>query len=137
MKILVTALAAAALTWVNFPAQATTPVERIFNHASEALKSGDYERAESGFKQVLRLEPRNISAMGNLGTVYSRTMRYAKAIEIYKQALRLSRQDHGILLNLGLAYLKQDDYSRALPYFRRLHSRDPGNVQAINLLATC
>ncbi len=137
MKILVTALAAVAFNWVSLPAQDTTPAERIFNHASEALKSGDYEMAESGFKQVLRLEPRNISAMSNLGTVYSRTMRYAKAIEIYKQALRISPQVPGILLNLGLAYLKQDDYSRALPYLRRLHSRDPGNVQAINLLATC
>src|SRR5207244_3707436 len=75
--------------------------------------------------------------MSNLGVVYSRTLRYARAIEIYKRALRLSPREQGVLLNLGLVYLKQDDYGRAKPYFERLHRMDPKNAQAANLLATC
>ena len=81
--------------------QAQTP-QKMFEKASRALNAGDYTEAEAGFRNVLRLEPRNVNAMGNLGVVYSRTLRYAKAIEIYKQALRFSPQDRGILLNLGL-----------------------------------
>src|SRR5262249_29513771 len=113
-------------------AQATAPAERAFQKASEALRAGDYVAAESGFNQVLRLEPANISAMGNLGVVYTRTHRFALAINIYKRALRLSPADSGILLNAGLAYLKQNDYKNGATYFRQLHARDPGNLQAAN-----
>jgi len=136
MKVLATALAIAVLAW-STSAQATTPAEQVFNRAAEALKSGDYPAAESGFKQVLRLEPHNISAFGNLGVVYSHTHRYAQAITVYKEVLRASPQDPGILLNLGLAYLKQDDYAHALPFFRQLHANHPESLQATNLLGTC
>ena len=111
--------------------------KQVFESASQALKSGDYVAAESGFRQVLRAEPRNLGALGNLGVVYSRTHQYAKATETYQRALRVAPNDPGILLNLGLVYLKQDNYTQAIPFFRRLHTRDPANGQAINLLATC
>ena len=114
-----------------------TKTQAIFEHASQALQAGDYASAEDGFRKVLVAEPGNVSALGNLGVVYSRTNRYAHAIDVYKQALRVAPQDRGILLNLGLVYLKQDNYTSALPYFQRLHVRDPGNLQATNLLATC
>ena len=111
--------------------------EQIFARAEAALKAGDYAVAESGFRQVLRKNPSNLGALGNLGVVYSRTHRFAEAIAVYKQGLRASPRDQGILLNLGLAYLKQNDYSHAVPFFRRLHALNPQNGQATNLLATC
>src|SRR5216683_3064055 len=81
---------------------APTKTEQIFERASEALKTGDYAAAETGFQQILKAEPRNVSAMGNLGVVYSRTRRYARAIQVYRQALRISPKEKGILLDLGL-----------------------------------
>jgi len=111
--------------------------QKIFERASSALRTGDYPAAESGFRQVLKSDPHNLGALGNLGVVYAHTHRYARAIEIYKRALVLSPYEAGILLNLGLAYLKQDDYAHALPYFRQLHTRQPDNSQATTLLATC
>ncbi|HEX2711668.1 MAG TPA: tetratricopeptide repeat protein [Candidatus Acidoferrales bacterium] len=117
--------------------QAADTLETTFQKASAALSSGDYAAAEKGFQQVLRYAPNHIGSLGNLGVVYSRTLRNARAIDVYKRALNISPRDPGILLNLGLVYLKQDDYSRALPFFRRLHAIDPRNVQATNLFATC
>src|SRR5215470_392981 len=111
-------------------ASLTDTTQQIFERASQALKAGDYPAAEAGFRRVLEAEPRNVSAMGNLGVVYSRTLRFAKAIAIYKRTLSLSPQEQGILLNLGLVYLKQDDYERARPYFQRLRKLDPKNRQA-------
>src|SRR5215469_3758180 len=81
------------------PAQTT---KQTFERASQALQAGDYHAAEAGFLEVLRFEPSNVNAMGNLGVVYSRTLRFAKAIEVYRHALRLSPREQGILLNLGL-----------------------------------
>jgi len=58
--------------------------QKVFDQASAALKSGDYAAAESGFRQVLKTDPRNIGVLGNLGVVYAHTHRYARAIEMYK-----------------------------------------------------
>ncbi|MGC2198047.1 MAG: tetratricopeptide repeat protein [Terriglobales bacterium] len=92
--------------------------QRIFERASAALKAGDYTNAESGFRQVLKSDPRDLGTLGNLGVVYAHTHRYARAIEMYKRALTIAPHEPGVFLNLGLAYLKQDDYAHALPYFR-------------------
>jgi tetratricopeptide (TPR) repeat protein len=121
--------------WFCATSLAQSP-QKTFEKASESLKAGDYAAAEAGFLRVLKAEPNNLGALGNLGVVYSKTLRYAKAIEIYKQALRLNPRDQGILLNLGLVYLKQEDYQRARPYLQRLHRLEPQSVQATNLLAT-
>src|ERR1700691_5308866 len=111
--------------------------KQTFESATQALNAGDYPAAEAGFNQVLKLDPRNVSALSNLGVLYARTHRYGKAIEVYQRALRISPQLREIQLDLGLAYLKQEDYIHALPYFRQLPARSPSDHQAAMLLATC
>lgn len=108
----------------------------IFSRASAALEAQNYPEAEAGFRSVLRLEPRNIGALGNLGVVYSKSRRYSQAIDVYKSALKLAPVDKGLLTNLGLAYLKQEQYNAAAEIFQRL-SVDPANLRARELLASC
>ena len=64
------------------PVRSDSSTEKIFESASAALRKGDYAAAEVGFRKVLQAEPRNIGAMSNLGVVYSRTLRYARAIGV-------------------------------------------------------
>ncbi len=85
---------------------------------------------------MLKVEPGNVAALGNLGVVYSRTERQAQAIEVYRRALRIAPTDKGLITNLGIAYVKQEQFALALPIFERLAS-DPANLQARELLATC
>jgi len=101
------------------------------------MQEGDYRGAEAGFLQVLRDDPNNVAALGNLGIVYTHLQRFTLAIKTYDRALRIRPNERGILLNAGLIYLRQDDYERARPYFRKLHSLNSKDVQATNLLATC
>jgi tetratricopeptide (TPR) repeat protein len=109
----------------------------VFDGAARALASGDYETAERGFQSVLREEPRNIAALGNLGVIYSHTNRADRAIAVYRQALQLSPDDEALLLNLGLVYLRQEAHSKALPLFARVVEIDPRHLQARQLLAVC
>src|ERR1700677_5045171 len=132
MKLLVSALAIAFL----FSPVADT-AKQTFESATQSLNAGDYPAAEAGFNKVLELDPRNVSALANLGVLYAKTHRYGKAIEAYQQVLRINPQLREIQLDLGLAYLKQEDYMHALPYFRELHARSPSDHQATMLLATC
>lgn len=116
--------------------QGADPAEVAFQRATSAFSSQDYGAAERDFLVVLKLEPRNTGALGNLGVIYSRTGRYAKAIEAYQQALRIAPGNAGLLTNLGLAYIKQEQFAQALPIFEKLAS-DPSNLQARELVATC
>ena len=96
------------------------PTSVVFDQAARALASGDYATAEQGFKTVLRREPNNIGAIGDLGIIYARTNRADQAIAAYQRALRLSPGDEPLLLNLGLVYLKQESHVQAEPYFARV-----------------
>jgi predicted Zn-dependent protease len=116
---------------------AADPIEAVFEKAVAALAAQDYVAAERGFVTVLKTKPDNIGALGNLGVVYTRTHRYAMAINVYNRALVKAPSDPGLLLNLGLAYMKQEQYPKALPVLVKLVKMNPENRQARELLVTC
>ena len=130
-----------ALTAITAALGAQTPgaavrLEQAFDAAAQALRGGDLEKAEAGFLQVLRSDPKSMPALGNLGVVYSRQDRPAEAVKVYRQALKLAPNEPGLLLNLGLAHLKLDQYAEAKPLFQDLVTRSPRNRQFRELLAT-
>ncbi len=112
--------------------------ETIFNQAARSLQAGDYAGAEKSFREVLRREPQNLGALGNLGVIYSRQNLPAQAVGVYQRALKITPNEPGLLLNLGLALLKLDDYAGAKPLFARLiPMAGPRQAQAKELLAVC
>jgi tetratricopeptide (TPR) repeat protein len=115
---------------------AADPIEAVFQKAAAALAAQDYTNAERGFEEVLKAQPGNVAALGNLGVVYSRTRRYSQAIDTYRRALRIAHADKGLNTNLGLAYVKQEQFAQALPIFEKL-AAEPQNLQARELLAAC
>lgn len=116
----------------------TVSTEEVFASASRALQSKDYVQAEAGFREVLRREPNNLGALGNLGVLYSRQNLPAKAVEIYQRALRRAPREPGLILNLGLAYLKMDAHAKAKPLFAQLAlQQSPRQQQALELLGIC
>jgi Tfp pilus assembly protein PilF len=82
MNLFASAIAIALLlsTSPGFGIGADT-AKQTFEAATQALNSGDYPAAEAGFRKVLELDPRNVSALANLGVLYAKTHRYGKAIE--------------------------------------------------------
>jgi tetratricopeptide (TPR) repeat protein len=119
------------------PVVADDSAEVVFQKAAAALTAGDYGAAEKGFAAVLKSQPNHVGALGNLGVVYSRTQRSARAIEIYERALRLSPGDGALRLNLGLVHFKQENYRQAESQFSRVIATQANHRQARELLATC
>ena len=111
--------------------------EVVFERAASALAAQDYGAAEQGFAAVLKKQPNHIGALGNLGVVYSRTQRSARAIETYRRALALNPGDLALRLNLGLVYFKQENYQLAARQFSRIVAKQPNHRQAQELLAMC
>ena len=95
----------------------------IFEEAQRALNAHDYAKAEEGFREVLRIDPRSAAAYGNLGVVYMRRSEYGRAIEAFKNAKKLAPQVMGLDLNLGLGLLPSKRFCRS---HSRLSARSPG-----------
>ncbi len=111
--------------------------KQIFESATQALNSGDYPAAEAGFNKVLELDPRNVSALANLGVLYAKTHRYGKAIEVYQRALRIDPQLREIQLDLGLAYLSRKTTSTRCHISGSCTSGLLLTIRPTMLLATC
>jgi predicted Zn-dependent protease len=127
-----------AVLWLTvLLATAQDTPRALFDRAAAALAARDYDAAERGFRAVLKAEPANVGALGNLGVVYSRTHRYADAVAVYQQELRHAPADFGLRLNLGLAHVNQERYLDARPIFEKLAAAQPANPQVRELLATC
>jgi len=109
----------------------------VFESAQRAFAAGDYKSAESGFQEVLKLDPNSAAAYINLGVVYMRTEKLDAAIEALETAKKLAPSMVGIDLNLGLAYYRKKDYSQAIPYFATVLSADPHSLQARYLKGMC
>jgi Flp pilus assembly protein TadD len=111
-------------------------LETAFNSAATALSRGDLSSAEQGFRSVLKSQPNNIGALGNLGVIYSRMGRTRDAIDVYRRALKLAPADPGLLLNLGLAHMKEENHAAAKPLFEQFLARRPSDLRGKELLAT-
>ena len=108
---------ACLLLWGLLARGQTQPVQVTFDDAVQALSAGDYRAAEQGFQAVLKRQPNNVGAIGNLGILYARTNRMDRAISQYQRALQLSPNDEPILPNLETSRRNGDERVSE----RRLH----------------
>jgi tetratricopeptide (TPR) repeat protein len=85
----------------------------------------------------LKLVPRNVMALSNLGAALSRTGRYEEAIAEYRKALEVDPGNTPVRLNLGLAYYKTSEIPAAAEELAKAVKQQPSNRQAVFLLADC
>jgi tetratricopeptide (TPR) repeat protein len=119
---------------------ATAPTQDpaiLFSEGAQALKNGEFSRAEEFFRQVLALDPKSGAAHINLGVTYMRQRRWADALAELHQAETLSRNVLGIQLNIGLIYYRKGDFDAAIEPFSRVLKLEPDSLQASYLLGLC
>ena len=102
-----------------------------------ALKSHDYAAAETHLRAVLRQEPNNIGALGNMGVALTRMRRYVEAAEFYEKALVRSPRDPNLQLNLGITHMQQERCDLAVPQLTHVMQKQPQNAMLRELIATC
>jgi tetratricopeptide (TPR) repeat protein len=112
-------------------------VRQAYEAGEKALQHGDLAQAEIAFRKVLTLVPQDVGARVNLGVVYMREQKWARALEYLNQAEKLAPQVTGIRLNIGLVHYRQGDYAEAIPLFERVLREKPDSAQARRLLGLC
>ena len=119
------------------PAVSNAEAEAIYVGAVRLHQAGDLDGAIREYQAFLTLRPERVDARSNLGVVFARQGRYAEAIEQYKRALLLDGNNPGIRFNLAVAYYKIARLLSASQELVEVVRMQPGNRNALYLLADC
>jgi len=109
----------------------------LFSQGAQALKSGEFSRAEELFRRVIALDSKSGAAHINLGVTYMRERRWDDALAELHQAETLSPNVPGIQLNIGLIYYRRSAFDAAIEPFSKVLKLEPDSLQASYLLGLC
>lgn len=131
--------AATAWLWlmVFVPARATAQADESrahFNRGVELQRKGDLERARLAYEEALKLSPKRVDALSNLGLVYLNLGAHEKAIERLSQALAIEPDLHMVRLALAFAHFLTGQFGAAEREVARVVAAEPGNPKALHLL---
>lgn len=86
-----------------------------FEEANTLYRNGDYQKAVTGYEDILKNGFENAAVYYNLGNTYFKLQNIPAAILNYERARRLSPHDEDIVHNLRLANLRVVDKIEPLP----------------------
>lgn len=108
-----------------------------FNRGVELQQKGDLEGAQQAYEEALRLAPRRVDALANLGLVYLNLGRNEKALEALSKALALKPELTSVRMFLGLAQFRAEQFEAAHQELIKVLDAQPAHPQALHLLGLC
>jgi YaiO family outer membrane protein len=102
----------------------------IADDAMAAKKAGDFPKAITLFEQALKLEPANLTLLGQLATVQGWAGRYDESLRTYEHALQLSPNDANLRLGRASVLAWAGKHERALAEVGELVADDANNHDA-------
>ncbi len=104
-------------------------VEAVGHHGA-----GQLQRAADGYRQVLKVDPRNADAWHLLGVIAAQVGNHPVAVEYIQHAIVLNPSAAAFHSNLGAAHQKLKQLDEAAACYRRALQLDPRNAEALNNL---
>jgi tetratricopeptide (TPR) repeat protein len=114
----------------------TSDLDAVLARAIERHEAGDLATAADLYVQVLTAVPSAARVRSNLGAAWAGLGRYEDAIDQYRQALK-QIDDASIRRNLAVALLKTGQVREAAAEAERALVAEPGQRDALLLLADC
>jgi tetratricopeptide (TPR) repeat protein len=102
-----------------------------FQIAWQAQQAGDLQKAEEGYRKLLRTHAKDMRVWLALVDICESQGRFAEAAAYIRQAIENEPKQCGHQVRLGNILLKQDKYAEAEPVFRRALELDPNHVEAL------
>lgn len=99
-------------------------------YGSALAANGLLPNAEKEFTEILKENPKHVSALTNLGYVKLAQGNAKDAEQLYFKALALDPDYEPLLLNLAGLYAYKKEYKKAELYLTKLLKRNPNNKQA-------
>lgn len=104
--------------------------KRYLRRGEEALKQGDYRRAEVNFRRALQIDPRLAPAYYGLGVVYFKEGRIPRAYGALVRAVEISPDLLPARILLGRIFLLVRKPDKALAEAEYVLSKDPARSEA-------
>lgn len=125
-------------TWRDIDFHAEVPakdkIAQIVYKDLETLTRKIVESAILDYKKLLEIDPKDITAMNQVGIVYAKFGLYDEAIAIFEEIIKIKAENPEAYGNLGNIYYLQDKFDSALTQYKLALELDPNNAKAhINL----
>src|SRR5262249_47293019 len=109
--------------------------DELLSRAEAAFAAGQWDKAEMDYRKVLSVAPEDPAALRQLGIIYVDQGQIGQAYALFKKFVDLQPDDPEIQLKLGQIYLAGRDYTQARDAASQVLEKQPGNGQALLLLA--
>jgi tetratricopeptide (TPR) repeat protein len=103
----------------------------LYRRASDALDRGEFEAAESSFREIIDKDPGGVDGYIGLGTSLFLQGRIDEAEDAYATALGIKPRSAEALIGLGSVHYSREEYSNAVDYYRSAVSIESRNVNAL------
>ncbi len=125
-------------TWrdVDFHPQipAKDKISQIVYKDLETLTRKIVEATTQDYKKLLELDPKDTTAMNQMGIIYAKFGLYDEAIKIFEELIKIKAENPEAYGNLGNIYYLQDKFDAALTQYKLALELDPNNARThINL----
>lgn len=108
---------------------------KYYDEAGDLTKKGDFKGAIAKYEKALKIDPKFVFALDNIGICYRRLEQYDKAIEYYEKSLQINPYGTMPLQNIAIAHMYKKDYPKAILAYERLAKIDSENPEVFYGLA--
>jgi tetratricopeptide (TPR) repeat protein len=106
----------------------------LLAQGNRSIERGAYSEAIGFYQELIRISPRHVAAVNNLGAALSKLGRYKEAETYFYQAIKIEPDFPDAHSNMGHALLLKGQYAGAEQFLRRALKLNPRFVDArINL----
>jgi Tfp pilus assembly protein PilF len=99
------------------------------NFGNLYLNTGNYEKAETSYREAISIEPGLVAPYINLADLYRRMNRDDEGEKVLKSALERYPDLAAVNYSLGLLKVRQGDHEEALVYLKNAAISDPDDPQ--------
>jgi len=100
-------------------------------------QQGNIDAAKSLYKEVVKSDPKNDTALTNLGLIEVNSGNHVEALPLFKKLLELDTENQTAIANTGICLARLGDYLQAIRFFDLFLKKSPNNVQILIHQASC
>ena len=107
------------MTYISAMATAELNIAELIRGADQALRTGEYEKAEQLCRSAVALQPNNAGALVRLGLVLHEQRRFREAEALFLRLTEISPREPSYWMNLGTARRCAGEIEQALYAYAR------------------
>ncbi len=106
------------------------PSQAVPAPASQEVSPAEVASKIQALKDILKKDPKNLSAWAELGNLYFDSNQPKEAIDAYNQYLSVKPDNADVRTDLGIMYRKVGEFDKAIDEFRKAAKIDPKHVNS-------